>query len=54
MIDLRWVIREIKVPPDYWNTKKVLQYRQQTNLPEEGLQERIWSEWKDVPFEHEE
>lgn len=56
MIELRWVRLKGHAGPDdpekyvaaLEGRYRKLQYREQTNLPQEGLQERIWSEWKDV------
>ena len=53
MFELRWVLREIIVGDwgghEVAETRKVLQYRQATNVLEIGVQPPIWSEWEDVP-----
>ena len=40
MFELRWLERI---------DRRVLQFRQMTNIEEVGIQEPIWSEWQDVP-----
>lgn len=54
MIEMRWLI--IDTEDAAYNgfankpaPERVLQYRQQTNMDEWGLQEPIWSDWIDVP-----
>jgi len=40
----------IRIEGQIVDVYRVLQYRERVNIMEIGMQEPIWSEWKDVPL----